>query len=311
MCRGGGREHLALALELGRAIHRARPGRVGLHVRARPAVGAQRRRSVEHVVGRYMQQRSPRLRCGAREVASALRVDRAGEIRLGLGAVDVGPRRAVDARLGCSRSKNALDGRLVGDVELGQIDQHQLVPRALAPPAARRARASRFAPTISSRHRMEMSELSPTMKRYARGWPIGAAHAHVAPQQRGLHAPVEVAHRGAREQDRVLDLGARDRAVLADRRVRADVAVAQLARPRRSPRARARSCAPGAHRLRSPRGHRPASRSARRRGARSGCRGSGGWPRACPPGVPCPSTTRARCAAPRAARHLRDAGSRR
>src|SRR3954452_1789783 len=41
-----------------------------------------------------------------------------------------------------------------------------------------------------------------------------AVDLHVAPQQRGLHAPAEVAHRGAGQQDRVLDLGALDQAVL-------------------------------------------------------------------------------------------------
>ena len=72
-----------------------------------------------------------------------------------------------------------------------------------------------------------MSELSPTMKRYARGWRSPRRMRDVAAEQRALHAPVEVAHRRAREQDRVLDLGVVDRAALADRRVRADVAVAQ------------------------------------------------------------------------------------
>ena len=38
--------------------------------------------------------------------------------------------------------------------------------------------------------------------------------------------PVEAAHGGALEQDRVLDLGALDHAVAPDRRVRADVGVA-------------------------------------------------------------------------------------
>src|SRR5665213_2124583 len=60
------------------------------------------------------------------------------------------------------------------------------------------------------------------------GLAVAAAHGDVAPEQRGLHAPVEVADGGAGEQDRVLDLGPGDRAVLADRRVGADVAVAQL-----------------------------------------------------------------------------------
>src|SRR4051812_20308496 len=51
-----------------------------------------------------------------------------------------------------------------------------------------------------------------------------AADRDVAPEQRGLHPPVEVRHGAPVEQDRVLDLGPLDGAVLADRRVRADVA---------------------------------------------------------------------------------------
>src|SRR3954469_2690182 len=54
-----------------------------------------------------------------------------------------------------------------------------------------------------------------------------AADVHVAAQQRGLHAAVKAAHRRAGEQDRVLDLGALDRAVLTDRGVGPDVAVGQ------------------------------------------------------------------------------------
>src|SRR3954454_5863116 len=57
------------------------------------------------------------------------------------------------------------------------------------------------------------------------GLPVPAADRHVAAEKRGLHPPVEVRDRAAVEQDRVLDLGALDRAAGADRRVRADVAV--------------------------------------------------------------------------------------
>src|SRR5439155_2644789 len=60
---------------------------------------------------------------------------------------------------------------------------------------------------------------------------LAAAHSDIAPEQRGLHATVQVRDRALGEQDRVLDLGPGDRAALADRRVGADVAVAQL-RPR-------------------------------------------------------------------------------
>src|SRR4051794_10683770 len=55
-----------------------------------------------------------------------------------------------------------------------------------------------------------------------------AADGHVAAEQARLHAPGQVADLRAGEQDRVLDLGLLDHAVLADRRVRADVGVDQL-----------------------------------------------------------------------------------
>ena len=100
----------------------------------------------------------------------------------------------------------------------------------------------------------------------------------------------------------MLDLGALDRAVRADRGVGADVAV-------RQPGAGAddRGAADGAAlqpraRLDHDAARRSASRRARPRRARRACRGPGGWPRACPRGARCPSTSRARCAARRARR---------
>src|SRR3712207_8221179 len=51
--------------------------------------------------------------------------------------------------------------------------------------------------------------------------------------QRRLHAPAQIGDARAGQEDRVLDLGARDLAVLAHCRVRADVGVPQP-RPRRS-----------------------------------------------------------------------------
>ena len=63
------------------------------------------------------------------------------------------------------------------------------------------------------------------MNRKARGWPSPRRIVTLRPEQRGLHPAVEVGDGAAVEQDRVLDLGALDRAVRADRGVRADVAV--------------------------------------------------------------------------------------
>src|SRR5579884_210495 len=57
-----------------------------------------------------------------------------------------------------------------------------------------------------------------------------AADLDVAAEQGGLHPAVEIPDHRAREQDRVLNLGARDLALLADSGVGADVAVAE-ARP--------------------------------------------------------------------------------
>ena len=107
-----------------------------------------------------------------------------------------------------------------------QVQPDQLVPRALAGAQHVEAEHPRGADDEQP-HRIEMSELSPDHEAVGAGLAVAAAHGHVAPEQRGLHAPVEVAHGAAREQDRVLDLGARDRAALADRRVRPDVAVGQ------------------------------------------------------------------------------------
>src|SRR5215211_5210535 len=61
----------------------------------------------------------------------------------------------------------------------------------------------------------------------ARGAAV-APDRHVAAEQRRLHPPVEVLHRGAREEDRLLDLGVPDLASLADGGVRPDVGVDQV-----------------------------------------------------------------------------------
>src|SRR6185437_9636802 len=76
-----------------------------------------------------------------------------------------------------------LDGRSVGDVEpeqsirvalllhpgCRQVCEHQLVPRTRRGPPDVVAQHPRRA-CHEEPHRIDMSELSPTMKRYARGW---------------------------------------------------------------------------------------------------------------------------------------------
>ena len=79
-----------------------------------------------------MQQRSADLSGGSRQVAGAVGVDRVSLGLLGLGAVDIGPGGAVDARLRPLARKERVHSRRVGDVQLGQVDQHELVPRALS-----------------------------------------------------------------------------------------------------------------------------------------------------------------------------------
>jgi hypothetical protein len=87
--------------------------------------------------------------------------------------VDVGPGRAVDDAVEPTRARRQLaeqrrDGRLVGDVELGEVDQHELMAAAL--PRARHVVAEHsLSAGDQDPHRIEMSELSPTMNRYARG----------------------------------------------------------------------------------------------------------------------------------------------
>ena len=140
---------------------------------------------------------------------------------------------------------------------------------------------------------------------------VAAADRHVAPQQRGLHAPVQVAHAGSPPAGSSARPPRRRSRSARRSPCTGRCSSRSAARPRRRSPGRAPSCAPGARPARSPRARPPASRSARPRCAPAGCRGSGGWPPACPPGAPCPSTSRARCAAPRAAPRRPGAGSRR
>ncbi len=98
------------------------------------------------------------------QVASALGVDRVGRLAMGLGAIDVGPRSAVDCGLGTLALIEGEDRLLVGDVHLGKVDEHEIVARALA--RALHVVAEHPGGACDEHpHRIEMSELSPTMKR--------------------------------------------------------------------------------------------------------------------------------------------------
>ena len=112
-------QHLALAVELGLTIDRTGPRRIGLDVRARPACVVERGDTVEHIVGRNVQQRRADLGGRPREVAGAVGVDRVGLGLLGLGTVDIGPGGAVDGGLGPLAREERVHGRQVGDVQLG------------------------------------------------------------------------------------------------------------------------------------------------------------------------------------------------
>ncbi len=86
----------------------------------------------------------------AGEVAGAVGVDRMGLLALALRAVHVGPGGAVDDRLRAPALLHGVEQPLhrdgVGDVELRQVHEHELVPGALAGAQRRRGRASRRRP---------------------------------------------------------------------------------------------------------------------------------------------------------------------
>ena len=112
-----------------------------------------------------------------------------------------------------------------------------------------------------------------------------------------LDAAVQVADGSRRARSSARSRPSRSH-VLADGGVGADVGVDQRRRRRSSRAAHGRALQ--ARPARSPRAPRRGSRSARPRSAPRCRRGSGGWPRACPAPGRCPSTSRARCAGPRA-----------
>ena len=121
MARVGGRD-LALARELGAAVAGDRVDRVGLDVAL--LLGA-----VEDVVGRGVHdRRADRARPRRRRCPAPAPVDRRSPRLVLLGAVDVGPRRAVDDRAGVVLDARLLDGRAVGDVEVRARQRDRLVP---------------------------------------------------------------------------------------------------------------------------------------------------------------------------------------
>ena len=103
----------------------------------------------------------------ARQLARALRVDRTRGGAMFLRAVDVGPGGAVDDGLRAQPLQGLLDRRRVGDVELRPREALGLAAGALRRAqeiVAEHAAGTRHEQSPGA-HRMEMSELSPTMKR--------------------------------------------------------------------------------------------------------------------------------------------------
>jgi hypothetical protein len=118
----GGGGHLLLARELRAPVGADRVHRVGLE--PRHALGA-----VEDVVRRDVDDARAGLGRRARDVAGALAVHR-GRRGLGrLGAVDVGPRGAVDHRARLRRRDDAAHVVGVRDVELGAGEGDDVVPQ--------------------------------------------------------------------------------------------------------------------------------------------------------------------------------------
>jgi hypothetical protein len=143
----GGAEHRALAGELRAAVGALRAGRVGLDVRR--AVGLV---AAEDVVGRHGHD----VLGDPRDVPGRVGVDPRRRRLVGLGAVHVRVRRAVDdPRAG----QPAGDRGGVGQVEVGQVGRLDLVP-------ARAGDRDDPVPGIRGAghdepHRIPISELSP------------------------------------------------------------------------------------------------------------------------------------------------------
>ena len=118
----GGGGDLLLAGQLRATIGADRVHRVGLQPRL--ALGA-----VEDVVGRDVHDARTALGGRARDIARAVAVD-GGRGGLGrLGAVDVGPRGAVDHRARLGRRDDAAHVVGIGDVELGAGEGEDVVPQ--------------------------------------------------------------------------------------------------------------------------------------------------------------------------------------
>jgi hypothetical protein len=126
---GGRGRHLLLARELRAPVGAKRVHRIGLDPRLPGAAAGVLALAVEDVVGRDVHDARADLGRRARDVAGAVAVD-SGRGRLGrLGAVDVGPRRAVDDRARLGRRDDAAHVTGIGDVELGAGEGDDIVPQ--------------------------------------------------------------------------------------------------------------------------------------------------------------------------------------
>jgi len=153
---------LELAGELRAPVGGARGGLVGLDVRLAPVAR-------EDVVGRDVDEHRRHGLARPRDVARGLAVDARGQ-RLGaLRRVDVGVGGAVDDRVGLLRGQPAAHRIVVEQVEIVDVRAHGVVAelaRLGDDAVAEHAGGSR---DEQAHQRIPISELSPTMKRYARG----------------------------------------------------------------------------------------------------------------------------------------------
>ena len=130
---------------------------------------------------------------------------------------------------GRSTLELALDRGGVGDVELGAAEADHVVAGVAGGEhhvAAEHPGGACDQHLHRDRHQMILiSDLSPTSMRSVFGMPVAAGQLDFAAEQARLHPGAEVLDHRAGEDDRVLDLGAADAHVLADRGVGADVGV--------------------------------------------------------------------------------------
>ena len=139
-----------------------------------------------------MQQRHPGRGRGSGEVAGAVGVDHACLCRVALGPVDIGPGGAVEDRIGPDGGEGALNGGRLGYIELGARQSHELVPARS--PARMTSWPSMPAAPVTSSLMSEDRDVGVVSDHEAVGarLAIATADGDVAPEQRRLHAPVEV-----------------------------------------------------------------------------------------------------------------------